>query len=168
MSRFIVIPERSRVRVEARSNLHPIVAEAAGISGHIEAEETEGRVLLEPQPAARLEFPVERLRSGNPLLDQELPRRVDARRYPSVVIEVKGVTAEAAGYRARTQVAFHGLTREFPVPVTVKVVEGTRLVVEAEQAFDIRDFGVEPPRLLLLRVYPDVKVEVYLEAEKEA
>ncbi len=167
MGHFKVIPERSRVWVEARSTLHTVVAKAEGITGFIEAKVAEGRVVLDPQPRARFEFPVEALRSGNPLFDQELPRRVNARRYPTVAVEVKGVSAEADGYRVRAQISFHGVTREVEGSVTVRT-DGNRLVVEGEQVVDIRDFGLEPPRLLLLRAYPDVKVRVYLEAEKEA
>ncbi len=167
MGRFKIILERSRVWVEARSTLHPVVAEAGGLTGFIEAEVAASRVALDPPPRARFEFPVEGLRSGNPLFDQELPRRVDARRYPTVAVEVKEVSAGADGYRVRAQVSFHGVTREVEGPVTVRA-DGNRLVVEGEQVVDIRDFGLEPPRLLLLRVYPNVKVRVRLEAEKEA
>ena len=36
-----------------------------------------------------------------------------------------------------------------------------------ESTFDIRDFGMEPPRILLLKVQPDVHVRVEIHAEKE-
>jgi len=42
-----------------------------------------------------------------------------------------------------------------------------KLVVTGEQAFDIRDFGVASPSVLMLRIYPDVKVHLHVEATLE-
>jgi hypothetical protein len=36
------------------------------------------------------------------------------------------------------------------------------------KAFDVRDFGMEPPRMLFLRVEPEVAVRVEIIAEREA
>ena len=36
-----------------------------------------------------------------------------------------------------------------------------------QSTFDIRDFGMEPPRILLLKVEPDVTVRVEIVATKE-
>ena len=41
------------------------------------------------------------------------------------------------------------------------------LAIRGEHGFDIRDFGMEPPRILMLRVEPDVSVRVEIIAEKE-
>ena len=37
-----------------------------------------------------------------------------------------------------------------------------------QSSFDIRDFGMEPPRILMLRVQPEVTVRVEIVAEKES
>jgi hypothetical protein len=39
--------------------------------------------------------------------------------------------------------------------------------VEGEQVFDVRAFNLEPPKILLLRVHPDVTVRVRVVAERE-
>ena len=36
-----------------------------------------------------------------------------------------------------------------------------------ESTFDIRDFGMEPPRILMLKVQPEVGVRVEIVAERE-
>jgi hypothetical protein len=36
--------------------------------------------------------------------------------------------------------------------------------LEGERVFDIRDFGMQPPRILMLRVHPEVAVRVSIEA----
>ncbi len=46
-------------------------------------------------------------------------------------------------------------------------IDDSTLQLEGESTFDIRDFGMEPPRILLLRVHPEVKVRVAIVATKE-
>ena len=41
------------------------------------------------------------------------------------------------------------------------------MILAGETTFDMRDFGMEPPRILMLRVEPDVTVRVTIVAEKE-
>ena len=49
------------------------------------------------------------------------------------------------------------------------VVEGAdTLRMCGSSVFDIRDFGMEPPRILLLKMAPDVTVSVDIVARKEA
>jgi hypothetical protein len=54
-------------------------------------------------------------------------------------------------------------------------VEGTVVVAQpgpgvlsitGEQVVDIRDFDITSPTVLMLRIYPDVVVKLYLEAEQ--
>jgi hypothetical protein len=46
-------------------------------------------------------------------------------------------------------------------------VSESRLLITGEQAFDIRDFAVPSPTVLMLRIYPDVRVQLHAEAELE-
>ena len=36
-----------------------------------------------------------------------------------------------------------------------------------EEVVDIRDFGIASPTVLMLRIYPDVRVRLHVEAEPE-
>lgn len=153
--------------IEARSSLHPIHGEATGLEGSIEADVTDGRVDFGDTPKIRVELPVEQLKSGKALEDAELQRRIDAKRYPTIRGEVREIKEAAGGqYRARGDLTFHGVTRPVEGEVSVKV-DGDSLVIEGEQTFDIRDFGVDPPKILMLKVHPDVKVRVRVVAEPE-
>jgi len=40
--------------------------------------------------------------------------------------------------------------------------EGDRLVFEGTQIFDVRDWGLQPPRVALLRVHPEVRIRIRL------
>jgi len=159
MTAFRVVPERSHVSIDARSSLHPIKGEARGLEGLIE---------LAGGLAGHIELAVANLRSGNPLYDIEMHRRVDARGHPTIVGEVVTSTPlEGAGrYRLLGDLTFHGVTRQVEGEVSVESPDPDSLVVEGEHVFDVRDFGVHPPRIGFLRVHPEVHVAIRVEAER--
>jgi polyisoprenoid-binding protein YceI len=165
--RFRLTPDRSVSLVEVRSTVGPLSFGAAGITGHIDAVVTDGKVSTDPQPTAYIEIAVDGLRSGNSLYDAELLRRIDARRFPLASIHLSECMVSGAGdrYRVTGELTFHGVTR--PAHGTVNVAERSsgRLVVTGEQVFDIRDFDVPSPTVLMLRIYPDVRVHLHVEAD---
>ncbi|MEY2401559.1 MAG: PadR family transcriptional regulator, regulatory protein PadR [Ilumatobacteraceae bacterium] len=166
-SRFRVVPDRSAVMINARSSVGPITFGAIGVRGFIEVSVAGRRVCPVPYPTAHLEIDVDQLRSGNSLYDAELLRRIDARRHPTVVLDLRACTAlgSTGRYQLQGEVTFHGVSK--PLDGTVSVAmpgEGT-LVIRGEQVVDIRDFGVVSPTVLMLRIYPDVVVGLQIEAE---
>ena len=166
MGGYRIVPGRSEVRVAAKSTVHAINGSAVDVSGRVDAVIDAGNVLRSLD--GRIEVPVGSLRSGNPLEDAELQRRVEARRYPNIVGQVR--KAEPLGddglFRVHGDVTFHGVTREVEGKVLV-TTNGDRLTLEGEHVFDIRDFGVKPPRILMLKVEPKVTVKIRLVAEPE-
>ena len=52
--------------------------------------------------------------------------------------------------------------------MTISAPDEHSLVIEGEQTFDIRDFGVQPPKILMLKVHPDVRVRVKVVARQES
>ena len=168
MARYRIVPGRSRVWIEARSTLHPIRAETDGLQGWLDVEvRRSGQVDLRVTPSGHLELAVAQLSSGNALEDRELRRRIDARRFPTIVgdLTVMAETGEDGRYRVEGDVTFKGVTRRYEDEMTVEALDG-RLVLTGEKTFDVREFGLEPPRILLLKVEPDVRVKVEIVAEK--
>jgi len=51
--------------------------------------------------------------------------------------------------------------------MAMSVVDDRTIRLVGESTFDVRDFGMEPPRILMLRVEPDVYVRVEIIAERE-
>ena len=169
MARFRIVPARSRVWIEARSTLHPIRTETIGLEGWLELElGTGGGLDLAAAPGAHLEFDVDRLTSGNPLEDRELRRRIDARRFPTIAGDLTSMEAtdEDGRYRVAGDLTFRGVTRRYEDEMTLEATDGT-VILAGEKTFDVRDFGMEPPRILLFKVEPDVTVKVAIMAEKE-
>ena len=167
--RFRVLPGRSAVLIEARSTVGPISFGAIDVTGWVECDLRDGKVAAEGNPAAELDVPIEHLRSGNQLYDAELLRRLDARRYPTVRLELRECAPLASPdrFRVRGVVLLHGATKELEGTVVVTRRSDGNLVVGGEQMIDIRDFNITSPTVLMLRIYPDVMVSLQLEAELE-
>lgn len=170
MARFRILPQRSRLVVTARSSLHPIRIETAGLEGWFEAGREGDGLDTEVAPNAQVQIELELLRTGNPLYDREIERRLEARKYPRVVGSVQGIRAlDGDGrYAIASELRLHGVTRSLEVEVAVRFLDADTVEVEGEHTIDVRDFGLEPPRLLLLKVRPDVHVRCVAVAEREA
>jgi hypothetical protein len=65
-------------------------------------------------------------------------------------------------------VTFRGVTRRYEDEMTVRRLDERTVALEGASSFDIRDFGMQPPRILLLRVEPEVTVRVEIVAVEEA
>jgi polyisoprenoid-binding protein YceI len=163
---FQIDPRQSRVWIEARSSMHPIHGEAEGLEGSVEAHMADGRIDLTEGPRILIELPVEKLQSGKRLEDVEMMRRIDARRFPTIRGQTTEFKENGGRYRVRGDLTFHGVTRQVEGEVTISAPDERSLVIEGEQTFDIRDFGVDPPKILMLKVHPDVRVRVKVVAQQ--
>jgi len=169
MPRFRIVPERSRVWLEASSSVHPIHGEASGLSGSIDVQFDGTGLDLSASPDIKVELPVEELKSGNRLEDAEMMRRIDARRYPAIRGVVKEMKSQGVDgrYVVTGDLSFHGVTQSVEGEVTVSRPDDGTLIIEGERQFDIRDFNVSPPKILMLKVHPEVKVRIRVEAVGE-
>jgi polyisoprenoid-binding protein YceI len=168
MTHYRIVSDRSKLSSEAKSSVHPIHAHSRGVSGWVDAEVKDG-VLDTAQPAsARIEMSTESLRADNPLVNREIQKRLDARRYPTVVAEIQQVT-EGAG--DRYQVSGQLTLRQTTGPVTGWAVlvsdNDDTLEVSGEITLDVRDFQLEPPKLLGMKVHPEVTVTIQISATTE-
>jgi polyisoprenoid-binding protein YceI len=164
LARHAVIPERSRVQADARSSLHPIRMETAGFQGFVEADLVDGQPRL--GLPTHIELPVSLLRSGNALLDSELQRRLEARKHPRVEGDLREVTPLAPGrWLLRGDLLLHGISRPMEVEVSVRTAGDGTLEIEGEKTIDMRDFGLTPPKILFLKVDPQVRVRARLVAK---
>jgi YceI-like domain len=168
--RFSFDSVRSCVWVDARSNLHPINTETRGLRGWIEVTaRPEGTLDLTMPVRGRLELSVDRLSSGNQLYDRELKRRIDARRYPLIEGEIISVTESdtAGSYLVAGDLTFHGTTRRFTDEMTITLPDDSTVELKGQNVFDIREFNMKPPSMLMLKVYPEVAVRVELYGNRE-
>jgi hypothetical protein len=157
------------VLIEARSTVGPIRFGAMGLTGHLEVDMADGEISCTTPPAGSLVVPVDELRSGNGLYDAELLRRIDARRFPRVTLTLQECLPVGTGdrYRLVAEVVFHGVARSIRGTVGVKLLSERKLVVTGDHALDARDFQLPSPTVLMLRIYPDVRINLHVEAELE-
>ena len=153
---FALVPDRSAVLVEARSSVGPLTFGVIGLTGSIETRVRGGGVLPDELTTATVIVPTEGLRSGNAIYDAELRRRIDARRFPEVVLELDECVPSGAPdhYQVASEVTIHGVARRLEGTVVVDQPSPGRLSVTGEQVVDIRDFDISSPTVLMLRIYP--------------
>jgi polyisoprenoid-binding protein YceI len=155
---------RSCIWVSGRSNLHPINTETRGVTGWFEASaRADGSLDLKEAISGELQLEVSKLTSGNQLYDHELRRRMDARRYPVIEGRVTRIAADGSHprYLVRGDVSFHGKTRTFEHGMHIELSD-EEVSLTGEYVFDIRQFGMKPPSMLMIRVYPEIEVRVEL------
>lgn len=166
-TRYEIDPAATTVWIDARSSLHPIHSETHGLRGWFSGDiADDGTIDLANPPAASLELPIDVISSGNPLYDREMRRRVDARRYPTIDVTMRALRAGSATgrYVAEGDVSFRGVTQRVEGELRVTRDGAGRIVFEGEHVFLLPDFGMEPPRIMMLKVYPDVTVRVRIVA----
>jgi PadR family transcriptional regulator, regulatory protein PadR len=170
LSSFELDPDRSAVLIDVRSTVGPLSFGTLGVTGTIHAAFAAGLLRTDLAPSGRLTIDVSGLNSGNRLYDAELLRRIDARGYPAAFVELRQCAVSGPGprYRLAGELTFHGVTRLAEGTVTVDAVSDRRLVITGEQVFDIRDFAIPSPTMLMLRIFPDVRVHLHAEAERRS
>ena len=170
MARYGIDPERSRVFIEGRSSVHPIHTSTDGLQGFVELEvDGDGLVDAAAGASGRLSLETARLSSGKRLEDRELHKRIDVRRYPTIDGVLDDLAAgEAVGrYTVGGEVSFRGVTRRHEDELTIAVVDDRTVRLEGAHRFDVRDHGMEPPRVLMLKVEPEVDVRIEVLAVRE-
>lgn len=170
MTRYRIDPGRSFVWIEARSNVHPIHSSTDGLEGYVDLELTaDGAIDLTSPVAGTVRLAVTRLTSGKRMEDRELHRRLDARRYPTIQGVVSSVE-DAGGdarYRVKGEITFRGSTKSHEDEMTIRHDGERSITLAGEARFDIRTFGMEPPRVLVLKVEPEVDVRIEVHAVRE-
>jgi hypothetical protein len=165
MTRFFWT-DLSRVDVHARSTLHPIHARTNEVEGEASGHVRDGVIVLEQNPTGFALVAVSALRSWNPVEDIAMRRAVHADRHPMLRYELITADGGPKTFLVRGALQLHGVRREFETEVQVSLADEW-LTVEGEHTFDVRDFDVTPPRLLGLRVHPDVRVVARLVGRRE-
>lgn len=160
--KYQVIDAESRIEINGKSSLHPIHGELrpGGLSGSLTIEGG-----TDPVPGAvpegYLELPITGLSFGNAMYDKELPKRLEASRYPTVTLRLDEANPDGDGtWRASLSLTVHGITRSFQEAVTVSLAADGKLMLTGSHRFDVREFGIQPPKILGMKVHPDFEVTV--------
>jgi hypothetical protein len=74
-------------------------------------------------------------------------------------------TGDAGRYSVTGDLSFHGRTRSFEHEMTIEMRDGNAIELKGDYVFDIREFNMKPPSMLMLKVYPEVAVRIELYGE---
>ena len=117
--------------------------------------------MIDGSSAGFVEVPIRALHSWNPIEDLEMRRAVEARRFPALRFELLRIGGVDGAMTVHGAMIAHGVRREFDGAVRVNL-DGGWLTVDGDHTFDVREFDITPPRLLGIRVEPDVRVVAHL------
>ncbi len=166
-NRYVLVPAATKLDFTASSTLHPIVGSVSAPSGYVDVACDDGIIALEPAPMMHVEFPVEQLRSGNVLQDREMYKRLDSKRNPRVVAELRDMRPAPGGaYRVSGDITLAGRTHRYEGELTIACASH-QVVIDGHLPFDMRHFGITPPRLLVFSVAPIVDVRLHLVAASQ-
>ena len=145
--------------------MHPVHATATGVTGWIELDWSGDGIASALGFAGEVRVAVDRLASGNALVDRETKRRIDATRHPEIIGTATAAERIASDRVAVTgDIAFRGEVRSVSGELIVSRRRAAR--GRGTQTFDVREWGLRLPRLGFLRVHPDVRVRVRLVADR--
>jgi len=168
MAKYSIDSDRSEVFVEARSNVHPIEIRTQGVRGSIDVERRGGEIDLSSAPRAELEISSELLRSGIDLYDSEIHRRIEVRKYRTIKGQLRDASQIGPGrYRLRGTLSLHGVTQDIEGEVTLRTGDDW-LEVEGAKTLDMRDFKLEPPKILMLEVQAQISLRAKIRAVRAA
>ena len=167
MAHFDIVSGESEVLVSATTSLHPVTLTTSDVVGELDIETTPTGVFLAVAPSCRIELRVDSLHSGNAFYDREGKRRFDARHHPLVTAQlVTAIPLGAGRHRVTWRLTFHGATHDIRGDLTARGVDDDSIVVEGDNAFDVRDWGVQPGGFLVIRVRPEARFAVRLLARR--
>lgn len=156
--RYIVDTTSATVAFAASSSVHPIRSVGSG-SGWFLAAIERGSFAGASDFEGQLEVPLNGLSSGNPLIDREMKRRLGSGTHPTILATIESaVLLDSQNATVTGTIDFLGASTL--VEGELAIAAGPRLVGTGQ--FDVRWWGLEPPRLLMLRVDPIVTVDVDL------
>jgi polyisoprenoid-binding protein YceI len=164
-SRYVVVTSESLVKIEARSSLHPIKGRGVGLQGYVDAAFWGDGLRRDAPVRLHLEIPVAKLNSGNPAQDREMHRLMSSRSFPNIVADLVDATPtdQPNRYAVTGSIGVRGTTRVIAGEITVRQRDG-RVEIDGEQTVDIRTFGIQPPRILMFSVFPEVTINLHVVA----
>ncbi len=151
--KFKIDTRDSEFLYHVQTTLHPMSATSRGVEGEFDYD----------SPSTlngTLRVPVKSFKAEKSDADPHVWGWTEANRYPDITIALKGVNP-IAGTRntVNASVTFHGVTRDFSLPVEASQ-SGDTLIVAGSHEFTMTEFGIKPPTVMML-----IRAKDYLKAQ---
>lgn len=163
-NRYRIDAARSRVIVTARSNVHDTEAKWDKMSGHIEVDPA----AVADGATAAIDVDMTSFDAGDWLKNRKLKKDLDVAKHPTASFELTELS-DLKEQDDRTIAQASGVIRwrgrEATIAATGHATVGDR-EISARASFDlnVRDLGVTPPKILMLKVEEIVSITVELTA----
>jgi polyisoprenoid-binding protein YceI len=165
--RTYAVTAESYLDIRAHSTLpNPIRGRATGVTGTIVANVENGRLMLDPMPSMRVTIPIAKLASGNEFQDREVRKLISSPQAPNIVAELRHVVPGSGPdlYVMQGAITMKGSRQEYEAEIAIRI-SGNRITFDGAQKMDIRKFGIQPPRILTIQIFPDFDVTMHLVAD---
>ncbi|HYE05930.1 MAG TPA: YceI family protein [Planctomycetota bacterium] len=113
------------------------------------------------RPAGFIEADAASMDTGGARRDRRMHAEVmRSKLFPSVRFDLRAVDPTPDGMIARGTWTMRGIAREVAIPV--RLARGNQVRAIAAFVLDIRRWDIEPPRVMVIAIDPDVRVEIDL------
>ena len=158
-----VAPDQSAARFAAAAawGRIPVTGHLGEIGGTLVWDGTTGR--------GRLTIATSELSSGINVRDHHLRSRAffHVRKHPELTFDATDVVPEGDGVRLRGELVVRGRPHQFECLAVAEALEGDRIVLETEAAFDLEELGMSRGLLRMIPAGVSVGVRVVLVPEAE-
>lgn len=145
---------KSQVIFAGSSSIHPLVSKTSDLTGYLE-------INRDTLAHGELVVNAATLKSSNPLVDRETRRRLNTKRYPHISGTLTSAKKSGQVYQCTGEVNLIGQSIDVEGTLEMRQTEDG-VQIQGSATFDIRQWGFEPPKILTLKVHPNVDVTVDL------
>ncbi len=148
-----VVADGSRLRFSGSTSLQDFHGSARVVGGVIDTDPN--------HPGGWIEADAASMDTGGARRDRRMHAEVmRSKLFPSVRFDLRAIDPTAEGMIARGTWTMRGIARELAIPV--RLARGNEVRAIAAFVLDIRRWDIEPPRVMVLAIDPDVRVEIDL------
>lgn len=170
-TRYVPVPNSSKLRMDGTSTIHDWHAETDIIGGFMELDATflDGKnTPATLKPKVEVKIPVRSLKSSNGRrMDAVMQEHMKFEQHKTIEYKVLELTpkAGAAGqFEAKGALTVAGVTRTNTMPVTIEKVDDKKFKVTGTASIKMTDHGIKPPApdiagISLIRTGDDVKLK---------
>ncbi len=166
MAKYVADPKACRLEVNATSNIHDTSSTFSNVTGELTADaatvETAGAT-----GSFRVDMSV--FDAGDFLKNRKLKKELDAKKYPEATFQMsslENVAKDGDQFRGTAKGTLSYRGKELAVEIAGEgTMSDAELRVKGSFELDIRKVGMQPPKILMFKMEPDVRVEITLVAK---
>jgi polyisoprenoid-binding protein YceI len=160
--RYEIDSRASRMQVMATSNIHDTTTEWSEISGDVEADPDR---LAEEGATASFAVNMTKYDAGDWLKNRKIKKDMDLDKHPKATFTLTGlenvVRKDDGSFEAKAIGTLSWRGKELTLTIAgTGVLDDDKIEAKGSFEMDITDLGLKPPKFLMFKMSPEVRVEV--------